>query len=209
LATRSVALDGGATVRLLAALARRGVTVEAALVTALATVITVPEADDRLLLFLERHGRDFASGDVDVSRTVGWFTAVFPLCVRVAAGRRPLDTLAAVDRCLRAVPRGGVGWALLAIAPDAESHRPEISCNYLGRVEPPRGLAWRIAPESVGAEVGTGGTRPTTLDVVAHIAGERLYVAWHYDAVAHTRDTIEGLAERALGVLEALAGESS
>ncbi|MCC6848189.1 MAG: amino acid adenylation domain-containing protein [Deltaproteobacteria bacterium] len=212
-AVHAAALDAVATAALSAVLARRGATMETALVSAVATAVAAVGADDRVLLYLERHGREAASAEIDVSRTVGWFTAVFPLCVRVAASRRPSDTLAAVDRQIRAVPSGGLGWGLAAFGPEATGGadgglvgaRPEISCNYLGRIDPPPGLGWRLAPESAGREVAAEGTRPTLLDVVAHVAAERLHVAWHYDAVAYERAAITALAARTLDELRGLA----
>ncbi|MCC6766335.1 MAG: amino acid adenylation domain-containing protein [Deltaproteobacteria bacterium] len=212
-AVHTVVLEAPASGCLAAVLARSGATMETALVTAVAMVVAAAGGDDRVPLYLERHGREDAIGEVDVSRTVGWFTAVFPLCVRVAASRCPADTLEAVARRLRAVPAGGIGWGLAVFGPaagddaarDLGGARPEVSCNYLGRIDPPRSLGWRIAPESTGPEVGPGGTRPTALDVVAHVAADRLHVAWHYDAVAYEGAAIAALAARALDVLRALA----
>ncbi|MEB2286137.1 MAG: amino acid adenylation domain-containing protein [Myxococcales bacterium] len=210
--TLEVVLDGADTARLSAMLARRGATMEAALVTAVATAVAAAGGDRRVLLYLERHGRDAAAG-IDVSRTVGWFTAVFPLAVVVAPDRDPVSTLAAVERRLRAVPAGGIGWGLAAFASAAtaagafasDGIRPEVSCNYVGRLDPPPGLPWRLAPESAGAETAAAGTRPTMLDVVAHIAGARLRVGWHYDAVAYERAAIAALAAHAIEVLRRLA----
>lgn len=202
-------LDAETSTRLLATTARLGVTMESVIVTALAVVLTRDGGEDRLFVYLERHGREPIGGDIDVSRTVGWFTAVFPVCVRLAPSRRPHDTLLEVDRRLRTIPQGGIGWALqresLSIEDDRSvAKRPELSCNYLGRVDPPAGFSWTIAPESAGPEVGPGGTRPTSLDVVGSVADGRLRIAWHYDTVAHDAATIEGLAAQCLELVRAL-----
>ncbi len=213
----SSVLPSDATTRLLAVTAAMSVTVEAALLTGLATAVTAPATDDAMLVYLERHGRAPLFADVDVSRTVGWFTAVCPVRVAVAAGRRPSDTLLLVDRHLRALPDGGVGWGILAYGTDAPvvevaggaSARPVVSCNFLGRIDPPPWPGWRVAPESPGAEVGVRGTRPTTLDVVAYLTGSRMCVDWHYDARAHAGDAIADVAAVCLGVLEQLADEEA
>mgnify|MGYP000855258658 CR=1 FL=1 len=201
LATLAFELDAEATTALLATTARLGVTMESVIVTALAVALTRDGGEDRLLVYLERHGRESVGGDIDVSRTVGWFTAVFPVCVRLAPSRRPYDTLLDVDRRLRMIPQGGIGWALQQdprpIEDDGEVvERPELSCNYLGRVDPPAGLPWTVAPESAGPEVGPDGTRPTSLDVVGSVSEGRLRISWHYDTVAHDDATIERLAAR-------------
>jgi non-ribosomal peptide synthase protein (TIGR01720 family) len=188
-----------------------GLTIETVLLAALATVLTEPESAETLLVFLERHGRMPLCPDIDVSRTVGWFTAVFPVCVRVAASRRPRETMALVEDRVRKIPNGGIGWGLLGFGRDAPADalgdvaRPEVSCNYLGRIDPPLGSGWSIAPESAGREIGRGGTRPTALDVVAHLAAERLHVAWHYDGARHRRTTMAACADRLLEVMRELA----
>jgi non-ribosomal peptide synthase protein (TIGR01720 family) len=148
---------------------------------------------------------------VDVARTVGWFTAVFPVRVPVAAGRQPRATLALIGEHLRRIPEGGIGWGLLALGGGSRSRayregpRPQISCNYLGRIDPPLGREWWPAPESAGREIGRRGTRPTALDVVGHLAADRLHVALHYDGARRRRVDVAAFADRMLAVLRELA----
>jgi non-ribosomal peptide synthase protein (TIGR01720 family) len=207
----SVALDGHDTERLLLATAEAGVTVETALLAALVTELTAQNGAERLLVFLERHGRMPLGTDMDVSRTVGWFTAVFPVCLPVAESRRPHETMLLVDHRLRQIPEGGIGWGLLnfagASSPNArrEGPYPDVSCNYLGRVDPPLGRDWSVAPESAGREVGRRGTRPTTLDVVGSLAAERLHIAWHYDRARYRSADVAIFADHMLAALRELA----
>jgi non-ribosomal peptide synthase protein (TIGR01720 family) len=188
-----------------------GIAIEGVLLTALVTAVTALAGGDALLVYLERHGRDALFADLDLSRTVGWFTAVFPVRVQVAASRRPEDTLTLVARHLREIPDGGIGFGVLRSGlsgPETAAElralpRPEMSFNYLGRTDPPEGR-WPLAPESAGREVGLRGTRPTILDVTAHVRGAELHVDWAYDATLHHRATIQDLAERFLGALREL-----
>ena len=192
------------TVATLGASAALGVSVEAVLLTGLVTAVTEVAGGDAILVYLERHGREALLPGLDVSRTVGWFTAVFPVRVGVAPSRRPPETLLIVDRHLRAIPDGGVGYGVARCALDDAAaaassralQRPEISFNYLGRLDPPDGARWRIARESAGREVGLHGTRPTLLDVTAHVANGLLVVAWDYDTRRYQRGMIEQLALR-------------
>src|SRR6185369_6760339 len=86
---------------LVARMALLDTSVESALLTALATAITDVAGGDALLVYREHHGRGTLFPDVDVSRTVGWFTAVFPFCARTAATRRAVDTLEITARRVR------------------------------------------------------------------------------------------------------------
>jgi non-ribosomal peptide synthase protein (TIGR01720 family) len=196
------------TAALVAAAAERSVTIETLLLTGLALAVTAEAGGEALLVFLERHGRHGLVADCDVSRTVGWFTAVFPCRVPVAASRDPDASLLMIDRRLRAVPHGGVGYGVLRYGATAGTRaalrrlaHPEISFNFLGRVDPPEGTGWRVAREAPGREVGVRGPRPTTLDVTAHIADGRLHVVWAYDRVRYARAFLAALAERMLEIV--------
>ena len=66
----------------------------------------------------------------------------------------------------------------------------------------------RLARESPGPEVGVRGTRPTILDLTAHVAEGSLHFEWAYGATLHRRATIEGLARRFLAVIQELTAAS-
>ena len=110
-----------------------------ALLAALARAYAAWSGDDRLLLGLEGHGREDLFEDVDLSRTVGWFTTEYP--VLLAAPEHPGEALKAVKETLRSVPRKGIGYGLLRWLGDAEVRtelalrpHPEVSFNYLGQM---------------------------------------------------------------------------
>ncbi len=204
-ACRSMAWDAAETAALTRVSAAAGATIESVLLAALALAVTEPTRADRLLVYLERHGRMPLGPDIDVSRTVGWFTAVFPVALRVPNSRTAWGTLVEIERVLADVPNGGVGWPAVAYADEAvrgdtmtylPRGLPEISVNFLGRVDPPRALGFAIAPESPGREYGRRGTRPTVLDLVARLAEDRLIVDWHFDAVLLAPGVIDECADR-------------
>jgi len=200
-------LEPAATATVLGALAAQGVSVEAAGLVGLATAVTELAGDDALLVYLERHGRDVLP-EIDVTRTVGWFTAVFPLRLPVAVTPRPEDTLALLVRHLGEIPHGGAGFGLVRADLDAGWHRPEVSFNYLGHLAVPAAAGWRLAPEAPGRELGLRGTRPTILDVTVQVVDGRLAVLWDYDRTLLARPVIERLADRWMTVFCGLAGHT-
>ncbi len=94
-----------------------------------------------LTLDLENHGREELFEDVDLSRTVGWFTCIFPVTLGLASPYDCVQNLRAVKEQIRSISNGGVGYGLLRhITNDPEVHnalqqlpQPEINFNYLGR----------------------------------------------------------------------------
>src|SRR5205823_7377311 len=111
----------------------------------------------RVVVDLEGHGREDLIDGVDVSRTVGWFTTLFPVALSLPApigqGRRATDwgaVLKSVKEQLRAVPRRGIGYGALRHLVEAARldatrrlgdpdpvRQPHVSFNYLGRADYP------------------------------------------------------------------------
>ncbi|MBB5803971.1 amino acid adenylation domain-containing protein/non-ribosomal peptide synthase protein (TIGR01720 family) [Saccharothrix ecbatanensis] len=165
------------------------------LLTALGRVLADWTGRSRVLVDLEGHGREELFTDVDLSRTVGWFTTVFPVALDVPDGGWGA-ALKSVKEQLRAVPRRGIGYgALRHLARTAPGCDPRISFNYLGRfAEDQRDLALSVDPNA---------PRPHLLDVVGQVRGDRLAFTFHYSENAHDAATITRLAD---GFAEALRG---
>ncbi|MGW1768320.1 amino acid adenylation domain-containing protein [Streptomyces sp. NPDC002073] len=107
-------------------------------------------AERSTLVRMEGHGReeDFIPG-ADLSRTVGWFTSMYPARVDVqgvdladvlAGGPAAGKAIKLVKEQLRSVPDKGMGYGLLRyLNPEtaeqlAEYQAPQIGFNYLGRI---------------------------------------------------------------------------
>ncbi|MET9497724.1 amino acid adenylation domain-containing protein [Streptomyces sp. NPDC006552] len=126
------------------------------------------EPQSATLVRLEGHGREeHVVPGADLSGTVGWFTAMYPVALDLtgldtadafAAGPAAGQAVKAVKEQLRAVPDHGIGYGLLrhlnprTAAALAPARRPQIGFNYLGRAsgadipEELRGLGW--APDT-------------------------------------------------------------
>src|SRR5207247_7744318 len=87
---------------------------------------------EELLIDLEGHGREDLFTGVDLSRTVGWFTTIYPVRLQRGAGG-PGEALKAVKEQLRRVPNRGIGYGLLRYVRDEEMDSSAGgSFNYLG-----------------------------------------------------------------------------
>ena len=92
------------------------------------------------MLDLEGHGREELFPDVDLSRTVGWFTTLFPSFCAARPARAAGERVRAVKESLRR-PGAGIGFGLLRYAsPDPEVRarlaalpQPGLAFNYLGQ----------------------------------------------------------------------------
>ncbi|MFJ5974381.1 amino acid adenylation domain-containing protein [Streptomyces sp. NPDC093060] len=147
-------------------------------------------AGPSVLVDVEKHGREELWDDVDLSRTVGWFTAIHPLRLDAGAG----DATTALKRIkeqVRAVPDNGLGFGLLRyLNPDtagalAGFPAPQIGFNYLGRV-----AATGLDDTSGGSSTGWAGESRMDTRVAPSDPGMPFAHALEISAV--TRETTEG-----------------
>jgi amino acid adenylation domain-containing protein/non-ribosomal peptide synthase protein (TIGR01720 family) len=209
-----VALDAEETQALLQAVPRAYRTqINDVLLTALVEAFAGWTGDRRLLVDLEGHGREEIFADLSVSRTVGWFTTVFPVLLDLDGIVAPGAALKAVKEQLRAIPERGIGYGLLrslGSGEDAAALRSargaELIFNYLGQFDTAASAEhlFRIAPEPAGEVRHPRQPRPHLLEVDGSVAGGRLWLNWTYSENRHRRETVEGLAGRFLAALRVL-----
>jgi non-ribosomal peptide synthase protein (TIGR01720 family) len=175
--------------------------IDDALLSSLARALADWTGSPRLRVDLEGHGREPISGDggnhgdvddLDVSRTVGWFTSLYPVVLE-AGDAGPGEALVSARERLRAVPGRGIGYGLLGLeaAPPAE-----ISFNYLGQVDATSDALslFRASSASAGPMQSPRAHRTHPLEIVGLVAGGRLRITLTYGSRIHRRETAERLA---------------
>ncbi|WP_416520577.1 amino acid adenylation domain-containing protein [Streptomyces achromogenes] len=169
------------------------------LLTALAAVLADWTGGDAVAVELEGHGRENLFDDVDLSRTAGWFTTLFPVVLPVP-GEGWETRLKAVKETLRAVPEAGIGYGALRYLTKAAGlggGRCQVGFNYHGHfdVTTGDGLLRRWWP-SPAPDRSTDLARPNPLEIIGMVRDGRLEFSWEYSAALHDEETIAGLAAR-------------
>jgi non-ribosomal peptide synthase protein (TIGR01720 family) len=184
------------------------------LVTALVTSCLEWSGGDTLRVDLEGHGREDIGGDADVSRTIGWFTAIHPVALSVDGVRERHPRLDAIRRQLEAVPHGGLGYgALRYLAGPAMAERltpatpAEVSFLYVGRqsTPAPEGALFRAVPPPASAGRDPQGRRHYVLDVTAYVLEGQMHIQLAYSRNLHRPATIDRLADRMIEMAADLA----
>ncbi|MFI1913054.1 amino acid adenylation domain-containing protein [Nocardia sp. NPDC020380] len=170
------------------------------LLTALAMASSRARETTQTLLTLEGHGREESIlPGADVSRTVGWFTSVYPVALDLsgidlddayAAGPAAGAALKAVKEQLRVIPDKGVGFGMLryldadAGAALAGATVPQLSFNYLGRTgagaDQPDGAETPWLPRRFTATHDDNAPLAAVLDINAFHTDSGLEVTWAY-----------------------------
>ncbi|MEW1601535.1 amino acid adenylation domain-containing protein, partial [Streptomyces sp. NPDC093808] len=177
-------------------------------------------AEGGVLIDLEGHGRDSDRPDVDLSRTVGWFTRVHPVRLDVT-GDDPVGAAKQAKEQLGRVPGQGSGHGLLRyLNPQTApllTHcaRPQIGFNYLGRTSTSSPASengdWTVADDAHGLGAGTDPATPLlhVLDVNAVAVdgadGPVLSATFAWAGGLLDEAEVRELAERWLRALETLA----
>jgi non-ribosomal peptide synthase protein (TIGR01720 family) len=180
-----------------------GTQVDDVLLTALARTLAGWTGGVRFLIDLERHGREPLFDDVDLSRTVGWFTSLFPVALDVPSAWEHGALLLSMKEQLRRIPDKGIGYGILRYLSEddhlaaglRELPQPTLSFNYLGQVNDAcAGGSFRLMAESAGPNHSERAARARLVDIVAVVMGRRLEVSWMYSEGLHERATIEAVA---------------
>jgi len=189
--------------------------VDEILLCALALTLGRWTGNQRVLVDLEGHGREELGGGFDLSRTVGWFTTVFPVLLDLGTVADELEALKIVKDQLRAIPARGIGYGLLRYLSRDESigerlrtmPQAEVSFNYLGHLDHTfdSSSTFLLVNEPVGPARSEHAARSHAIEVEACIWEGRLRVEWSYCERTHSRSTLERLATVFLAHLRTLA----
>jgi amino acid adenylation domain-containing protein/non-ribosomal peptide synthase protein (TIGR01720 family) len=184
------------------------------LLTALVQSFAAWTGERALVVDLEGHGREEIAPEVDVSRTVGWFTAVYPVRLELDHGLLNGEALKSIKEQLRKTPNKGIGYGMLRyLSLDAGittrlGHLPqaEVSFNYLGQLDRVFDGSKLFGPaqESSGPAHSTAGQRSHLLNVEARIIKGQFQVEWVYSEQVHERSTVNRLADNFIAALRSL-----
>jgi non-ribosomal peptide synthase protein (TIGR01720 family) len=185
--------------------------IDEVLVTALVHAYCRWSGKGRLLVDLEGHGRQPLWEDVDLTRTVGWFTSLYPAVLSVEADSGPAEAIHAVKEQLRAIPQQGIGYGILRYlreGPIAQrlAAQPQASVvfNYLGQLDVGAGGREGLflgATLAQGLSQSPESVRSHAVEITAYVSQGRLCVEWNYSRNRHRRETIR---KWALGFVESL-----
>jgi non-ribosomal peptide synthase protein (TIGR01720 family) len=182
------------------------------LLSALAWALCRWTGSNRVAIDLEGHGREEIFDGVDLSRTVGWFTTMFPVVLAVPEGIASRaeppwrDLIKSVRRQLRAVPNNGFGFgALRYLGSPAVRERlteagpgSQIVFNYLGQFEgaarePGRGL-YQAVHSSIGLDHEPADRGAHLLEVLGGVQNGQLGFSWFYQPDRHHHATVHTVA---------------
>ncbi|PMU47524.1 non-ribosomal peptide synthetase, partial [Pseudomonas sp. GP01-A14] len=183
------------------------------LLAALSRVLCRWSGQPSVLIQLEGHGREDLVKDIDLSRSLGWFTSMFPVRLAPGAGADIGSSVRAVQRQLAAVPNKGLGYGILRhmsgvsmadtlrLAPQAR-----VTFNYLGQFDQSFDDKAMLVPaqESYGSCYSPQAALGNWLEVVGQVYDGRLAMRCIFSTRRYRAETVEQLMREYQAELEAL-----
>ncbi len=186
------------------------------LLAALAQTLCEWTRQTDIAVALEGHGReaelmpsDNPQAALDLSRTVGWFTSLYP--VKLSPQTSEVDTVKTVKEQLRRVPDRGLGYGVLHYLSPTNQHpadarheasvnpaRPRVLFNYLGQLDSSFSDDALLQPaaEDSGDERDPQTPLAYELEINGEIYQGQLRLHWSYSRERYQADTIKTLLER-------------
>ena len=184
------------------------------LLTALAQTFQQWTGRNSLLIELEGHGREDILDNIDLSRTVGWFTTIFPVLLDLGTNSEPGAAIKTIKEQLRHIPQKGINYGILRYLSNNEESREKlakipaeaIKFNYLGQIDRiTNNLSlFQPATESTGNNQSLRGHRDCAIEINSAIANNRLFIDWTYSQGLHQESTVRQLAETFIEKLRSL-----
>ncbi|HYE53804.1 MAG TPA: amino acid adenylation domain-containing protein, partial [Chitinophagaceae bacterium] len=158
------------------------------LLTAFLMAVHAQYGSETLMVNLESHGRT-GMGGLNVSRTIGWFTTIYPVKLNKRTDELSL-LIRQVKEVLRGVPNNGLDYLLMG------GRTSQICFNYLGQFDSFAGnSSYSMAKESRGQQVSQNKIRDFEWDVIGIVAGGELEMSLTYSPLQYCNQTIENLLQ--------------
>ena len=152
--------------------------------------------------FLEGHGRELIDDSIQVDRTVGWFTSLYPAVFHVSDGISLQKTIDAVRDTLRRIPQKGIGYGILRyLSPTSwkkefsDKNHQDIVFNYLGQFDGEIDEMFTLSSKSAGKNHSHNLDRLFLLEINAAILHDQLSISIAYNRTIHRRESIVQLGD--------------
>ncbi|MEO1636715.1 MAG: condensation domain-containing protein, partial [Cyanobacteria bacterium J06631_9] len=179
------------------------------LLVALSQTLTDWLQTQTVIVALESYGR--LSEKLDISRTVGWFTALYPAQLTFDNALSLGENIQAIKAQLREIPSQGLSYGLLRYLgqrSELELNLP-ISFNYLGQLDGTEEDVFRRVPgprlnQANELNQADENVRSHLIDLNCWIEDSQLQLHWTYSPHHHSSEQIAIVAQQFINNLEAL-----
>ncbi|MCX6579065.1 MAG: amino acid adenylation domain-containing protein [Candidatus Aminicenantes bacterium] len=179
-----------------------GTEINDTLLTALGLSINSIYGINQVPVALEGHGREKIVKDIDITRTVGWFTTVYPVILDMSYKHDLARQIKEVKEHLHQLPQRGIGYGILKYLTDQRYKeeiefrlKPQICFNYLGQFDTDiKQDSFEIANQPLGNSQDPREQREYQLEISGMVSGHCLTMTVGYNKTQYKKETIEKIS---------------
>lgn len=171
------------------------------LLAALYMTLTRWSSSKEIFVDIEGHGREDLWMDVDVSRTVGWFTTMMPIRLYVDESDNTEDLLKTIKNLTRNAGAKGIGYGILKYLSDnnedaelKQAGRSPVLFNYLGQFQMPL-EDWEYSDTDIGFLYDPSSPRSHLLEIIGKYANGQFTFNWNYSENLYSDAEITAVAD--------------
>ncbi|MFS1514462.1 amino acid adenylation domain-containing protein [Chengkuizengella sp. SCS-71B] len=158
--------------------------------------------ENQFVISLEGHGREEIVKGINIGRTIGWFTSIYPVQLNMEHSTNLSNQIKHLKEELRQIPNKGIGYGMMKYLTSDDTKAkitlgidPEISFNYLGQFDTDVNTPlFESSPFSIGEEMSPNSDRKYILDIISSVENGMLNVSITYDINEYKNDTITHFA---------------
>lgn len=143
---------------------------------------------DKTIILMEGHGREQIIPDIDVSRTIGWFTSIYPFIIDIEDTANPIESLIKTKENLRKIPNNGLGYGANKYLNSSldSTLEPTLVFNYLGDfgsnvANQNNKVLFEFSSDEIGSSSSKKNTQDVPIDISGMIVDKQLTLSIRFD----------------------------
>ncbi|WP_046213627.1 non-ribosomal peptide synthetase [Paenibacillus wulumuqiensis] len=173
---------------------------------------------ESIALDMASHGRHDLWEEVDITRTAGWLTSVYPLVLQSKGQQTLTEYIYHVQQAIQLVPHEGITYGMLryyAAEQRLDGYNSEIWFNYFGHNHSldnspnteNKAPLLELCDDLLGSMNSYQQQRSHVFEILGMIREGQLHLGWQYSEQLHNRETIQQLADHVYTELAQLIAE--
>jgi non-ribosomal peptide synthase protein (TIGR01720 family) len=158
---------------------------------------------NRIKVSMEGHGREEIIEGIDITRTIGWFTSIYPAVLDMQEGEDvELMNLLHINESLKSIPSKGMGYGLIKYLSPYElpaSVPAGINFNYLGEIsrshKAGEDILYELSDMPFGTVINNYLVRNIELDFFGQIVDSELTLGITYSDQRYETATIDTIIQ--------------
>lgn len=178
------------------------------LIIALILTINMITNKEEIIIELEGHGREIINDYIDISRTVGWFTSMYPAFFKVTDGSIEYN-IKSIKEQLRSIPNNGFNYSIMKYLKLElkEVDIKNIRFNYIGDFDNIINFdEQNISKIEFGLFSDDKNTLTALLDIAAIVVNKKLKISITYSNNRLEKDTVQTFIDRYIETLRLVLG---